>query len=523
MLKKLGKSITIANAVAFVVVILVGGVSIFLTKSILRNAYDIEEVSKDIITIDNIHASAYRLVLSIHHFLIDPDDLYSEESINAISAIKAELETYKAKEAGDADGGNNLEIKYLDTMLDDVRELGEVKKYFENYLKTGIFDRDTLIGLEEFAYELENAADKINDIHTDRIKVSISKSLTNMWLIFFIYLIFIFMGGIAIYAGHFVLLRKVVNPIKHLAAATIEFANGTLDKRVYTDVQTEIGQLYHSFNTMAAKLQENDEALRKFNEDLESKVNERTAELQQANQQLQKTQLALIRTEKIAAVGQIAAGVAHEIKNPLNSLSINAQMLLKDLEKKFGTESESYESVSLIRYEINRINKILEEFVKFAKFPQPQFFMNNINRVISEVSDLMMSGANDAGVEMTLSLQDDIPNFKFDARQFKEVIMNLFENAIKAMKNGGTLEVTSRVQNENVIIQVADTGEGIQEKHMEKVFSPFFSTKEGGLGLGLPIVQRIIESHGGRIQCASTAGSGTTFEITLPMMEREGE
>jgi len=520
MLKKLGRSITVANAIAFAVVVLVGGVSIFLTKDILRSAYKIEKLSKDIIKIDDIHSEAYRLVLSIHHFLIDPDELYSDESLAAISTLKNAIEDYRASEIQESDGDENYEIRYLDIMLNDVKGLGTVQQYFENFSRTGKFDREKLIDLEDFAYELENTSDKINKIHTDKIKSSINNSLTNMWIILFIYFVFITLGGLTIYAGHFVLLRKVVNPIKNLAGATMEFANGTLDKRVNTDSKTEIGQLYDSFNKMAAKLQENDGVLRKFNEELERKVKERTLELEQANEKLQKTQLALIRTEKIAAVGQIAAGVTHEIKNPLNSLSINAQMLMKELAGIFGTESSSYESAALIKYEINRINNILEEFVKFAKFPEPQFFPNNINTVIGEVVDLIASGANDLGVSIDLDLDESVGEFRFDARQMKEVLINLAQNSIKAMHGGGSLTIRSRTAGENVIIRITDSGEGIPEKNIQKIFTPFFSTKEGGLGLGLPIAQRIVEGHGGKICCSSAEGEGTAFEISLPLTER---
>ncbi|MCK5506403.1 MAG: PAS domain-containing sensor histidine kinase, partial [Thermodesulfovibrionia bacterium] len=225
----------------------------------------------------------------------------------------------------------------------------------------------------------------------------------------------------------------------------------------------------------------------------------------------------LIRTEKIAAVGQIAAGVTHEVKNPLNSLAINTQMLLKELSNKFGTDSSSYESASLIKYEINRINNILEEFVNFAKFPEPRFVENNMNQTINEVADLISESAKNSGVTLNLSLRENIPPAKFDARQFKEVLINLSQNAIKAMKDGGTLEIKSSLTGDNIIINVSDTGEGIPEKNYDKIFSPFFSTKEGGLGLGLSIVQRIVESHGGKINCISQVGKGTAFEILIPV------
>jgi signal transduction histidine kinase len=518
MLKKLGKTITIANAIAFTIVILVGGVSIFLTQDILHNAYKIEKLSRDIVVVDSIHADTYRLILAIHHFLIEPDELYSDEVRELIADLKNKVEDYKEDELGEiATKEGNMEIQLLDIILEDVKGLDGVSELMYEFSQTGHLDRDKLIRLEAFGYELEDTTKRINKIHFDKIGEWTDESLTNMWMILFIYLVFITLGGLTIYEGHRVLLKKVVRPIKDLAAATIEFAEGKLNKRVATDSQTEIGQLYQSFNTMAERLQENDEILRKFNEALEKKVKERTIELQKANVQLQKTQNALIRTEKVAAVGQIAAGVTHEIKNPLNSLSINAQMLLKELSAKFGADSPSYESAALIRYEINRINNILEEFVKFAKFPEPQFFENDMNQVISEVADLISHSAQDSGISIKLSLSDDLHPFKFDARQIKVVLMNLAQNAIKAMKSGGFLEIKTSCSDDSIIITVSDTGEGIAEKNLEVIFSPFFSTKEGGLGLGLSIVQRVVESHGGKIQCTSTVGSGTVFEITLPM------
>lgn len=515
MLKKLGKNITIVNAIAFVIVIMVGGVSIFLTKKILHNTYKIEKISKDILIVDSIHSDAYRLVLSMHHFLIEEDKVYSQETIELISRMNNKVEDYMSDELEELSPERNLEIGLLREILDDVKNLGAINQIMEGFVRTGKFDRDALIELEQFAYGIEANTSKINKIHLDKIKSWINESLANMWVILFIYLVFITIGGLSIYAGHRVLLRKVVDPIKHLAAATIEFADGSLEKRVFTDSQTEIGQLYQSFNKMASKLQENDDFLRGFNVELERKVRERTTELQKANEQLQKTQNALIRTEKIAAIGQIAAGVAHEIKNPLNSLSINTQMLLRELTAKFGSDSSAYESASLIRYEINRINNILEEFVKYAKFPEPQFFENDMNKVIREVIELISQGIREAGIEIRLSLQENIPVFKFDARQFKEVWLNLIQNSIKAMKHGGTLTISTLMNNDTMSMTIADTGEGIAEKNMEKIFSPFYSTREGGLGLGLPIVQRIVESHGGKISCKSKPGEGTVFEMIL--------
>ena len=133
------------------------------------------------------------------------------------------------------------------------------------------------------------------------------------------------------------------------------------------------------------------------------------------------------------------------------------------------------------------------------------------------MANLISESAKNSKVTLNLSLRENIPPAKFDARQFKEVLINLSQNAIKAMKDGGTLEIKSSLTGDNIIINVSDTGEGIPEKNYDKIFSPFFSTKEGGLGLGLSIVQRIVESHGGKINCISQVGKGTAFEILIPV------
>jgi signal transduction histidine kinase len=517
MIKKLGKTITVLNALAFTVVMLIGGISIYFTKEILHNTHEIQEESKHIAIINKIHTDAYRLVLAIHHFLIDSDDKYSIEVISLISQIKTRVEQYKAQEISEKYIEKNLEIEQLQIILQNIKSLEGITRFFEIYSKTGNFDADELIGMEQFAYELEEASKNINQIHFKKISDWIRESLNYMWIIFILYLTFISLGALTIYTGHRILFEKVLRPIKGLVSATVEFTKGKLDTRVHTDSRTEIGQLYHSFNQMAEKLQGNEKNLRRFNEELEKKVKERMIELQQANDLLKKAQIALIRSEKIVAVGQIATGVTHEIKNPLNSLSICTQILIDELSCIYGYESSACEAASLIQREIFRINHILDEFVEFAKFPEPHFFMNNMNEVISEVAELISLDANQLGITMQVSVEDNIPNFQFDARQFKEVLNNLMQNALKAMKSGGLLQIKTSCTDKNIIITIKDTGHGIPAKYLENIFTPFFSTKEEGLGLGLPIVMRIIESHGGKICCTSTVDKGTVFEIIIPL------
>lgn len=519
MIKKLGRNITIINTIALFGVVLVGGISLFLAQNILHNAYKVEGISKDIVTVNSIHTDAYRLVLSIHHFLIDPDEVYSKEALELISKIKKKVEDYKSAELKELHNkGKNLEIELLDVILKDIRELKDVTQFFEEFLRTKTFEKERLEGLEEIVYELENATRKINEVHLDKIAQWQRESLLTMWIIIIFYIAFLTIGLGSVYAGHRLLSKNVITPIKELASATIEFSEGTFDKRVRTDSKTEIGLLYQSFNKMADKIQEHHEFLRRFNEELERKVKERTHELEDANEQLRKAQDALIRTEKIAAVGQVATGVTHEIKTPLNSLSINIQMLMKEVKDKCGPDAcKFYEVANIIQYEVKRINDILDSFVGFAKFPEPKFMLNDMNQIVKEVAMFISPAAKEVGVTINLSLSEGIPAFKFDRPQIKEVLMNLSQNAIHAMPHGGVLKITTSMRNNTVVTNVSDTGIGIPDKNIDKIFTLFFSTKDRGLGLGLAIVQRIVEGHGGKISCSSKVGEGTSFEIVLPI------
>jgi signal transduction histidine kinase len=520
MIKKLGRGITIANAIAFFTVISVGGISIYFAQNILHNGYKMQRESKNIAFVNELYSHSYRLIVAMHHFLIDPDTLYSKEAVEEMSKIEEKTAQYMALEEKDLSPEKDNEMKLLHIILKDISGLRGIFTVFEQFSATGYLDKDRLIELEEYAYHIESTVKDINVIHFNKIARWHNESLSNMWKILIFYIIFFSLGSIAIYIGHRLLVRKVIKPVKELASATLEFSEGSFDKRVHTDTKTEIGQLYQSFNEMAEKIQEHDQLLNKFNEELESKVDERTFALQYSNEQLQKTQHALSRTEKMAAIGQIAAGVAHEIKNPLNALSLNTQILLREVSGKFGTDSEFYETASCIQHEISRINNILEEFVKFARFPEPKFAQDNINELIKEIAEMFTQKSKHAGITITSTLHNEMPDFPFDRGQMKMVMINLAMNAFNAMQTGGELAIKTLLQNKNVIIKIADTGKGIPEENIERIFTPFYSTKEGGLGLGLPIVQKIVENHGGSIHCSSKVGEGAVFEIILPIENR---
>jgi nitrate/nitrite-specific signal transduction histidine kinase len=184
------------------------------------------------------------LIRNIHHFLLEEDDLSSQEALALINKLRQKVEDYRTHELEEEKGKEKHEIEQLDIMLNDIKNLETVKTLLDEFKTKGTYDADSLVGLEEFAYEIEETADLINRIHLIKIKKRSEESLSNMWLILFIYLLFASIGGLSIYAGHRMLLKNVVLPIKALSSATIEFAGGTYDKRVQTDSKSEIGLLY---------------------------------------------------------------------------------------------------------------------------------------------------------------------------------------------------------------------------------------------------------------------------------------
>lgn len=226
----------------------------------------------------------------------------------------------------------------------------------------------------------------------------------------------------------------------------------------------------------------------------------------------------LLQNERLAMVGQMAAKVAHEIRNPLAIISLNAE-LLEDEFKLFDRQAsvEGRGMLRLIIEEIDRLSGLVDEYLQFSRLPQAEPKPGDICGLMGEALRQLEVMAKSAGIEMVTRLDDDIPAVLFDPRQFRRVILNLARNAIEAMPDGGVLDIAVRRQAHAVALIFSDSGSGIPEDDLEKIFEPFYSTKEIGTGLGLSIVQQIVHEHGGQITCRSREGEGACMTVTLPL------
>jgi len=329
---------------------------------------------------------------------------------------------------------------------------------------------------------------------------------------FFIFIISIgFILGISYWV-----VGRVTDPIKRLSETVASFGDGHFGKTVSTGRADEIGKLVTGFNVMAEKL-------KKAYAELEGRVEASNKELEIAYQMLKQKQEQLIRSEKMAALGQLSAGIAHEIRNPLTSIKI----FIQSLQKEMDLDEDQEEDFRIIMKEIDRINENITRFLNFARPEEPLFQAINTSALVKNTVNLLAAKLRTSGIHLDISLPDQQPPVEGDPKQLAQVFLNLLLNAVEAMPQGGTLTISSAVklnpenQKEFLQLTIKDTGHGIPEKDRPYLFDPFFTTKTGGTGLGLSIVYSIIQKHNGRIEVESELGEGSSFILSLPV-QKEG-
>lgn len=227
-----------------------------------------------------------------------------------------------------------------------------------------------------------------------------------------------------------------------------------------------------------------------------------------------------LRAERLAVIGTMSARLAHEIRNPLSSITLNIELVRDEIETLTkATPDTGQEARNLLKSldsEVRRIQRVTEDYLKFARLPNPERTRVSLNEVLDQQLGFMASLFEATHVRLVTELNPALPLVNMDEGQLWQAILNLLRNAIEAMPHGGALTVRTARGTGTVILSIHDTGKGMTAEERAQIFKPFFSTKVGGTGLGLPLAQQIITEHGGRIRCDSEPGQGTTFVIELP-------
>ena len=229
------------------------------------------------------------------------------------------------------------------------------------------------------------------------------------------------------------------------------------------------------------------------------------------------TKSRLIQTERLAAIGRMAAHVTHEVRNPLSSIGLNIDMLGDEVQ---GAGPESERLLESIHQELERLESITEEYLRLARLPEPSLNPEDPRHLIHDLAEFVRREMDASGVELRLDLAAQLPEVAMDEPQLRQALLNLLRNAREAMPNGGVAKVEAMRYDDGVRIQVHDEGTGIGEEEREHVFDLFYTTKERGTGLGLPLTQQIVVAHGGEIACKPRHPQGTIFEIWLPAAAR---
>jgi len=328
---------------------------------------------------------------------------------------------------------------------------------------------------------------------------------------------FIALASLAI--GYFVH-HLVYLPLRDLEGGAQRLSAGNLDQPIPVRSDDEFGKLACSFNSMTNALRNSRAELRDLAYTLEQKVERRTQELQRA-------QAETVRGEKLASVGLLASGVAHELNNPLTGILTFSHLL----RRKMPDTSPDAEDMDLVIRETKRCAAIIKRLLDFAREKQPEKKFNDINQIIEDTVRIVERPAHLRNIDITMALDRKLPLIWIDADQIKQVIMNMIVNAQHAVEEKGSITISTRRAAEPrsstqsaepvpmVEISIVDTGCGIPEKNLRRIFDPFFTSKEvgKGTGLGLSVSHGIVEAHGGIIEVQSKVGEGTTFSVFLPL------
>ena len=318
-------------------------------------------------------------------------------------------------------------------------------------------------------------------INVDDVSMMLKHNMVKR--IFAALLVFALGIGIAIFLS-----IRYTEPIHSVVDAAKRVAAGDFDQNLTVDRKDEIGELTESFNFMLQRLREN------------KRLEERLRE-----------------AEHLSAVGQLSRSIAHEIRNPLNFISLSIDHIREKYPPSARVDAEDFDALlSSVKQEIRRLNTLVSDFLDYGKPLKLNIQRTQVERMLDDVVEIIRAKAAGEGVEIKKQYEFS-PDIMLDPELIKTCIMNVLTNAFQAMPQGGTLTIRTGRDDGKFVLSVADTGVGVARENLSKVFEPFYTTKNTGLGLGLATTKRIVEEHGGKIEIRSEGGTGSDVIISLPL------
>ena len=507
---KIGTKLILGFGINMVLLVILGTVAYYSLIQIERGTDILRDHAVEIEAIGDMQVSLSQVVMPVNDYIITADPKYRgkfDEVSQRLSKQIAKMEqiglTQEEKDILNKIKENFAKIKEVsrEILAMEVKGAGKVaaKKMEEIDYK--------------YAYPMVEAAEGLNVVahkHMDSEVAAIAalKRSVNTLVILMTLLGVVLAGMLSV-----VITRSITRPVRKLVDVTNMIAAGDLSRRSDVTSRDEIGELATSFDSMADSIQNKNEELQTFNEELQTSNEELKStneEMEAANEELREAHEKLIQQEKLAAVGQLASGVGHELRNPLGVMK-NAVYYIKT--KVPQDDEKIAKHLRILSKEIDNSTKIISDLLGFSRTRKPAISPNDIHRVIEEALSTMEVPSN---VRIAKELDTKLPQAMVDPDQIRQVFLNILLNAVQAMNEGGMLTIGTRVADSAIEIQFKDTGSGIPQENIKKLFDPFFTTKSRGIGLGLAVSHGIIERNKGTIEVQSTVGQGTTFIVTLP-------
>lgn len=423
---------------------------------------------------DDLNASLLEMRLSEKNYFLYKDDTALFDIKENIDKTLQSIEGVR-KDIIRAVGENNLgqlitHLKRYSEVVENVRRSGNRDAQLETMLRTE-------------GKKLKEFSEEITRLERVRVNEIIANSKRVLFYSFWAILLS------AMIVSHFVS-QKILRSLRMIERLTKSISEGNFHKIEGIKSRDELGSVIDAINSMSEELSHREEQI--------------------------------IQSKKLASIGVLTAGVAHELTNPLNNISMIAQTY-EDLYDKLSRE-ERVDFMSKVEGETERMKEIIKNLLDFSRPKEPNLKKADINAVIQKTIKLMQNSLDVSNIETQSNLKDGLPGVIIDESQIQQVLVNLITNAVQAMSGGGTLFIGSRNGSSNGFVEVTimDTGKGIPPEFLPHIFDPFFSTKgDGGTGLGLSVSYGIIKKHKGDIRAESKVGVGTTFTIELPVYKEE--
>ena len=479
------------SAIFFICMVIATGLTLSFTSQQVIEAYEKHNA------FDEIVENAFKLNILTGDYLAHQEErartqwnLVHEYLTNHLTGL--ESKNHEEQSILDKIRQNHESIKEVFSQL--------VAHYEEHETSSEVYSlRETLTAqLSVKLQDMVSDTSLLSNAYQERLATTIQT--VRMLVVTFVIVIVATIG-----VNSFVIIKTIAKPIANLHEGVEIIRSGNLNHKVGITAKDEIGQLSREFDLMTEELKARTEKLTEYSENLEEMVEQRTKELRDAQEKL-------VSREKLAVLGQMAGGVGHELRNPLGAIKNAAYFLNMVLEE---PEPDVKETLEILETEVTTSERIISNLLDFARPKSANLQKVDVNDVVQEA---LSRAAVPENIEVVSHKDEALPTILADSFQLGQAFSNIILNAIQAMPEGGQLALKSETSGpEWVAVSFADTGVGMPEETLGKLFEPLFTTKAKGIGLGLAISKTLVERHGGTIEVESEVGKGSTFTVKLPI------